>query len=77
MAAKLTDQHVGSDLDDFLLEEGLLEEAEAVAAKRVFAFLISEGSSKPVFLTAGANAERASSGPFIRQREPRGVNDAR
>ena len=35
-------RHVGSDFDDFLREEGLLEEAEAVAAKRVLAYQISE-----------------------------------
>lgn len=34
--------HVGSDFDDFLREEGLLEEVEAVAAKRVLAYQISE-----------------------------------
>lgn len=31
-------KHVGSDFDDFLRDEGLLEEVEAVAAKRVVAF---------------------------------------
>lgn len=36
----MDDRHVGSDFDDFLREEGLLEEAEAVAAKRVLAFEI-------------------------------------
>jgi hypothetical protein len=38
----MNDKHVGSDFDDFLREEGLLEEVEAVAAKRVLAFQISE-----------------------------------
>ncbi len=33
-------RHIGSSLDDFLEEEGLLAEAEAVAAKRVIAFQI-------------------------------------
>ena len=36
------DQHVGSSLDDFLQEEGLLEEATAVAIKRVLAWQIAE-----------------------------------
>jgi hypothetical protein len=31
----MNDKHVGSDFDDFLREGGLLEEVEAVAAKRV------------------------------------------
>lgn len=32
--------HVGSDFDDFLREEGLLADVRAVAAKRVIAFQI-------------------------------------
>ena len=35
-------KHVGSDFDAFLEEEGLLEEAEAVATKRVLAFQIAQ-----------------------------------
>ena len=38
----MNEKHVGSDFDDFLREEGLLDEVEAVAAKRVLAFQISE-----------------------------------
>lgn len=38
----MNEQHLGSTLDDFLLEEGRLAEAEAVAAKRVLAFQISQ-----------------------------------
>jgi plasmid maintenance system antidote protein VapI len=34
--------HIGSDFDDFLAEEGLLEEAETTAVKRVLAFQINE-----------------------------------
>ena len=33
---------IGSDFDDFLAEEGLLEGAEAIALKRVLAFQIKE-----------------------------------
>lgn len=32
---RMKETHVGSDFDDFLREEGLLEEVEAEAAKRV------------------------------------------
>ncbi len=44
-------QHVGSDFDDFLKEEGLLEEAGLVAIKRVIAyqvdqFMLNQGLSK-------------------------------
>lgn len=35
-------RHVGSSFDDFLQEEGLLEEATAVAIKRVLAWQIAE-----------------------------------
>lgn len=35
-------KHVGSDFDDFLREEGLLDDAEAVASKRVLAYQISQ-----------------------------------
>ena len=34
--------HLGSDFDDFLAEEGLLAQVEAVAVKRVIAFQISQ-----------------------------------
>ncbi len=35
-------QHVGSNFDDFLRDENLLDDAEAVAAKRVVAFQIAQ-----------------------------------
>ncbi len=35
-------KHTGSTLDDFLDEEGLLAEAEAVAVKRVVAYQLGE-----------------------------------
>jgi len=35
-------EHLGSDFDDFLREERLLDTAEATAAKRVIAFQIAE-----------------------------------
>ena len=38
----MREEYLGSDFDDFLLEEGLLAEAEAVALKRVIAFQILE-----------------------------------
>ncbi len=42
MMNNFNDQHVGSSFDDFLQEEGLLEEATAVAIKRVLAWQIAE-----------------------------------
>jgi len=35
-------KYIGSSLDDFLEEEGILEEAERVAAKRVLAYEIRQ-----------------------------------
>lgn len=32
-------KHIGSDFDDFLAEDGILEEVEAVAHKRLHAFV--------------------------------------
>ncbi len=36
------DKYIGSSFDDFLEEEGILAEAEAVAIKRVVAYQISQ-----------------------------------
>lgn len=38
----MIENHIGSNFDDFLAEEGLLEEAEAIAVKRVLAYQINE-----------------------------------
>ena len=35
-------KHLGSNFDDFLAEEGLLEQAETVALKRVLAFQVEQ-----------------------------------
>lgn len=35
-------KHIGSSFDDFLDEEGLLADAEAIATKRVIAFQLRE-----------------------------------
>ena len=37
---KKKNKHIGSDFDGFLKEEGILEETQAVAVKRVIAFQI-------------------------------------
>jgi len=36
------DKHIGSNFDDFMVEEGLLAEAESVAIKRVVAFQLAK-----------------------------------
>lgn len=38
----MKDQHLGDTLDDFLEDDGLLAEVEAVAIKRVIAFQIEQ-----------------------------------
>jgi len=38
----LNTKHIGSDFDNFLQEEGIADEVEAVAAKRVIAFQIEQ-----------------------------------
>ena len=38
---KKKNRHVGSDFDDFLRDEGLLADAEAVAIKRVLAYQLA------------------------------------
>jgi predicted XRE-type DNA-binding protein len=39
---KKSNKHIGSKFDDFLKENNLLEQAEAVAIKRVIAFQLSK-----------------------------------
>jgi antitoxin HicB len=36
----MKNEHIGSNFDDFLAEEGLLAEAETVAVKRVIAYQV-------------------------------------
>jgi antitoxin HicB len=38
----MNENHIGSSFDQFLAEEGLLEEVEAIAVKRVLAYQINE-----------------------------------
>ncbi len=54
---KVKNKHVGSGFDEFLDEEGILEEAEAVAIKRVIAYQIRE-LMREQNLTKSAMAEK-------------------
>ena len=38
----MKEEYIGSNFDDFLTEEALLEESEAIAVKRVLAFQIKK-----------------------------------
>jgi antitoxin HicB len=49
--------HVGSDFDDFMKEEGLYDEAQAVAVKRVLAFQLERDMQK-ARLTKAAMARK-------------------
>lgn len=40
----MTEMHVGSNFDDLLREDGLLDEVEAVAAERVRTYIAAEPS---------------------------------
>jgi hypothetical protein len=53
----MTNPHVGSSLNDFLAEEGIFEEVEAVAIKRIMARQVSEAMTAQK-LTKKAMAER-------------------
>lgn len=50
-------KHIGSSLDDFLEEEGLLEHCESIAAKRVFVYQFQKEMEKQE-LTKTELAER-------------------
>jgi DNA-binding Xre family transcriptional regulator len=38
----MNNEHIGSNFDDFLAEEGLLAEAETVAVKRIIAYPVNQ-----------------------------------
>ena len=59
--AQMKKQNVGSDFDDFLAEEGMLEEVTAVAVKRVIAWQIEqEMSAQKITKTAMAKKMHTS-----------------
>lgn len=45
-SAKRTNRHVGSDFEEFLREEGRIEESTALALKRVLAWQIQQAMEK-------------------------------
>ena len=45
-AARKANPHIGSDFDDFLREEGIYNQAEAVAVKRVLAYELERNMQK-------------------------------
>ena len=53
----MNEKHLGSEFDDFLQEEGLLEDVETVAAKRILAYQLAE-AMKEKELSKSAMARR-------------------
>ena len=45
-APRKANPHIGSDFDDFLREEGVYDQAEAVAVKRVLAYELERNMQK-------------------------------
>ena len=45
-AARKANPHIGSDFDDFLREEGVYDQAEAVSVKRVLAYELERNMQK-------------------------------
>ena len=45
-ARKASNPHLGTDFDDFLREEGLYDEAQGIAVKRVLAYEFERGMVK-------------------------------
>jgi hypothetical protein len=61
MECDMANKHVGSDFDDFLREEAILEEATATAIKRVIAWQIEqEMKAQHITKTAMAAKMRTS-----------------
>ena len=56
-------KHIGGDFDDFLHDEGMLDDAEAVATKRVIAFQIAQEMERTHI--AHAALERAVGVPLV------------
>jgi len=53
----IDERHIGGDFDDFLRDQGLLDDAEATAAKRVVAYQIGQ-EMKRARLTKSEMAKR-------------------
>ena len=57
LGREASNPHLGSDFDDFLREEWLYDEAQAVAVKRMLALGVGRGTQKAQ-LTKSAMAKR-------------------
>lgn len=67
----MTNKHIGSSLDDFLKEEGMLDEAAAHALKRVLATQIAEAmDAEGLTKTAMARRMKTSRAQLDRLLDP-------
>ena len=67
----MSNKHLGSSFDDFLAEEGILAESEAVAIKRVIAFELKQKmAEKQITKTAMANEMHTSRAALDRLLDP-------
>ena len=67
----MTNKHIGSNFDDFLKEEGLLEECSEAAVKKVIAFQIEQVMKKNhLSKTAMANKMKTSRASLDRLLDP-------
>ncbi len=71
----MKNKHIGSDFDDFLKEEGIFPEVEAVAIKKVIAFQIKQMMEKKhLSKTAMANKMKTSRSALDRLLDPSNVS---
>ena len=69
------DKHVGSNFDDFLEEEGLLAETEAVAIKRVVAYQVAKMMEEQhISKTAMAKRMKTSRSALDRLLDPKNTS---
>ena len=70
-------RHVGSSLDDFLREEGLLEEARAIAIKEAVAFQVQKAMETEQHQQSGDGAPHEDQprgfGSFLAPEMPRSL----
>jgi hypothetical protein len=70
-----TNKNIGGDFDDFLQEEGILEEVEMVALKRVIAYQVEQLMEEQDFTkTAMAKRMRTSRAALDRLLDPENIS---
>ena len=71
----MANRHMGTSFDDFLEEEGILQEVEAIAVKRVLAFQVEqEMKEKGLTKSAMAKLMKTSRGALDRLLDPQNTS---